>query len=60
MDIGYEDPLSCHHIWHLCMIWDEDHLILIFCVLGFENDGGLKSEGGPTPADCRQDHPSGT
>ena len=30
-----------------------------FCVLGFENDGGVKSEGGPASADCGQDHSSG-
>ena len=26
---------------------------------GFENDGGVKSEGGPAPADCGQDNTSG-
>ena len=47
------------------MRWDEDlispHFIdETFCVLGFENDGRVKSEGGPAPADCGQDHTSGS
>ena len=29
-------------------------------MLGFENDGGVKSEGRSAPANCGQDNPSGS
>ena len=46
------------------MRWDEDLISPHFidetlCVSGFENDGWVKSEGGPASADCGQDHTSG-
>ena len=51
-----------HHVCHLCMISycfpRSDIIDDAFCS-GFEDDGGLQSEGGPASTDCGQNHTAG-